>query len=124
MTEHPLAEIIEAHEQRAVRYRINLKASARKSYGAYKPVIVYPDGRSQIVGQHLERRYREWIDGKPNIKTVFYRNYRGEIFDTRELATAYATSVIEAMARDALDQAEKLRARIANVPHRIAETIR
>jgi len=74
-------------------------ASARKSYGAYKPVIVHihsTGGTStEIVGQ---RGYREhiipltkWYDGPTDV----YHAQRGITFATRTEAVTYAQSVID-----------------------------
>lgn len=71
-----------------------MRASARKSYGEYKPVIVHTNGRTEIVGQkgRLDRIQAQ---------TVFYsgpseiwRGRRGVTFTERDDAVAYAQRVI------------------------------
>lgn len=63
-----------------------MRASARKSLGEYKPLIVHKSGRTEVVGQrgHTER----WVALTNSGET--YRARRGVTFKSREDAVAYA----------------------------------
>lgn len=69
---------------------IETKASANKSFGDYKPVIVHDNGSQEIVGK--KGRYI-----RIQTETVFYggpsemvRYQRGKTFPTKEEAVALA----------------------------------
>ena len=61
-----------------------MKASARKSHGEFKPVIIHPNGRNETVGRNT--RYC------PYTHREFSR--RGVTFEKRPDAVAYAAQVI------------------------------
>lgn len=71
------------------------KASARKSFGSFKPVVVKGDGSTEVCGQRAELRNKVWVDGRPDPKTAYVQNHRGVTFQTRDEATAYARACIE-----------------------------
>jgi len=73
-----------------------MKASARKSYGEYKAVIVHEmlGGRirTEVLGQKavpLIWRGSEYLPGGPT------RHVRGRVFATRDEAVAHAQAVID-----------------------------
>lgn len=72
-----------------------MKASARKSYGEYKPLIVHPSGRTEVVGQrgHLERiqPQTKFYDGPLEV----WHAHRGVTFKSREEAVRYAQQHID-----------------------------
>ena len=76
-----------------------MKASARKSYGEYKPMIVHPGirgrSRSEIVGQrgHMQRiqPQTKFYEGP----TEIWHARRGVTFKDRAEAIAYAQKVID-----------------------------
>ena len=61
-----------------------MKASARKSHGEYKPVIVHDSGRTEIIGRNV--RYC------PYTHRTFGR--RGVVFAGRADAVGYAAQTI------------------------------
>lgn len=64
-----------------------MKATARKSYGKYKPVIQHPCGRTEIVGKREVSGYWARVAGKE-------RFGRGAAFASREDAIEYAQKQI------------------------------
>ena len=70
-------------------------AGARKSYGEYKPVIVHPDGRTEICGQNVrwERIEAQTRFYSGPSERLVYRS--GVTFKTREEAIAFAQKDIE-----------------------------
>lgn len=100
-----LEDIRAAHLARAAYIRENLKPSARKSFGSYKPLVVRPNGSTEVVGTRAETRYRTWIDGKPDPRTAYTHYERGKTFSTRPEAIAFAVTVIERRALHAEKQA-------------------
>ncbi len=86
-----------------------MKASARKSYGAYKPVVEHDSGRTEIVGKRTKSSYWDVVAGRE-------RYCRGITFATRAEAVAYAQNHIirlnDAIERRAREHAER-RARYA-----------
>lgn len=68
-----------------------MKASARKSYGKYKPMVIHPCGRTQILGQ---RGYvQHWVALTNDGRT--YHARRGLTFETRHQAIEYTEKWIE-----------------------------
>jgi hypothetical protein len=74
------------------------KASARKSLGEYKPLIVYPDGRTEVCEQSPERHDRNTKRGivKGN------RMARGVAYSSKEEAIQAAQDVIDVRRADAI----------------------
>lgn len=107
-----LSECIEDTE-RQIEFFKKYKASARKSYGSYKPIIVSPDGRTEVCGQRRETRYLVWVDGKPDPKTMYVTNHRGLTFPSREEAVQYAYRCIGARVADAEKRLAGFRERAA-----------
>lgn len=74
-----------------------MKASARKSFGEFKPVIVHDDGRTEVVGKR--ERALVWVPGQagmhplPGGPTHFVR---GKTFAAKADAVAYAQRHIDA----------------------------
>lgn len=68
-----------------------MKASARKSLGEFKPLIVHANGRTEIVGQrgHTEH-WQAFTNGGET-----YHARRGVTFTEREDAVAYAQRHID-----------------------------
>lgn len=73
------------------------KASARKSLGEYKPLIVYPSGSTEVCEKSPERQDRYTKHGviKGNKKA------RGTTYPTKEEAVAAAQRVIDLRLEDA-----------------------
>lgn len=67
------------------------KASARKSLGEYKPLIVYPDGRTKVCEQSPDRAARN----TPKGIVQGNRYARGKTYATRAEAIAAAQDVID-----------------------------
>ena len=105
----PAGSLADAHRARAQAMQERSTASARKSFGSYKPVIVHDRGslteRTEVVGTRAETRYREWIDGRPNPRTAYTHYERGMTFSDRGGAVQYAQRVIESRIKDALSMA-------------------
>jgi hypothetical protein len=76
------------------------KASARKSLGEYKPLIVYPCGRTEVCEQSPDRHDRNTKRGviKGN------KMARGTTYSTRDEAVAAAQEWIDMRREDALDR--------------------
>ena len=99
------------------------KASARKSLGEYKPLIVYPEGRTEVCEQSPERFDRYTKQGV--IKGQ--RMARGNTYATREEAIAAAQAVIDARRDEAISRynkysnhpLEKIRAMAERVAHEV-----
>jgi hypothetical protein len=68
-----------------------MKASARKSLGEFKPLIIHSDGRTEVVGQR--GRTEHWVALTNSGET--YRARRGITFETSEEAIAYAQNRID-----------------------------
>lgn len=68
-----------------------MKASARKSLGEYKPVIVHGNGRTEVVGQ---RGHTEHWQALTNCGETYHAR-RGVTFPDRADAVAYAQRHIE-----------------------------
>jgi hypothetical protein len=80
------------------------RASARKSYGEYKPIIVHSDGRTEILGKRerpLIWRGKEPLPGGP---THFVR---GKTFATRYEAEEFADRVINKRIQSAREAMER-----------------
>ena len=74
------------------------KASARKSLGEYKPLIVYPNGKTEVCEQSPERSDRNTKQGI----VPGNRMARGKTYATKEEATAVAQAWIDARRDDAI----------------------
>lgn len=68
-----------------------MKASARKSLGEYKPLIVHDSGRTEVVGKRGHTEY--WIALTYSGET--YRAHRGVTFPSRKEAIDYAQKHID-----------------------------
>ncbi len=68
-----------------------MKASARKSLGEYKPLIVHRSGRTEVVGQ---RGHTEHWQALTNCGET-YRARRGVVFKDRKDAVDYAQRHID-----------------------------
>jgi hypothetical protein len=79
------------------------KASARKSLGEYKPLIIYPNGSTEVCEKSPERNDRNTKAGlvKGN------RLARGKTYTTKEEAVEAAQNVIDIRRQDALSRIEK-----------------
>jgi hypothetical protein len=79
-----------------------VKASARKSLGEYKPLIVYPSGKTEVCEKSPDRFDRHTKHGviKGN------RMARGNTYETKEEAIAAAQHVIDIRRNDALRRIE------------------
>lgn len=77
-------------------------ASARKSLGEFKPIIVYPNGKTEVCEQSPERANQHTKYGviKGN------RMARGTTYKTREEAIAAAQAVIDARRDEAIARRE------------------
>lgn len=74
------------------------KASARKSLGEYKPLIVYPDGKTEVCEQSPERFGR-------NTKTGYVKGNRlarGTTYSSKEEAIEAAQEIINDRREEAL----------------------
>jgi hypothetical protein len=82
---------------------VAVKASARKSLGEYKPLIVYPNGKTEVCEKSPERFDRHTKHGviKGN------RLARGNTYATREEAIAAAQDFIDIRRNAALSNIEK-----------------
>jgi len=69
------------------------KASARKSYGEYRPMIVFPCGRTELLGKrgYIHREVAQTKFGYSSEYPVFKR---GKHFDERKDAVSYAERTI------------------------------
>ena len=78
-------------------------ASARKSLGEFKPVIVYPTGKTEVCEQSPDRFTRHTKQG------IIPRNRmaRGNTYATREEAIAAAQEIIDIRREHALDRLTK-----------------
>ena len=78
------------------------KPDGRKSYGSYKPVIVYPP----VPGSGYEKKTEvlgcDWTESKYE---------RGETFNTKKEAAAFAAGVIEDRVAALKKDIEKIEAR-------------
>jgi hypothetical protein len=74
------------------------KASARKSLGKYKPLIVYPAGNTEVVEQSPERFTRNTKLGEIKGNKLA----RGTTYATREEAIAAAQKLIDLRREDAM----------------------
>lgn len=68
-----------------------MKASARKSLGEFKPLIVHASGRTEVVGQRGNTEH--WVALTNSGET--YHARRGVTFKTREEAIEYAQRRID-----------------------------
>lgn len=68
-----------------------MKASARKSLGEFKPLIVHDSGRTEVVGRRGTTEH--WVALTNSGET--YRPRRGVTFKERADAVAYAQRHIE-----------------------------
>lgn len=73
------------------------KASARKSLGDFKPLIVYPGGKTEVCEQPPERFDRHTKNGV----IPGQRMARGTTYKTREEAVAVAQAWIDLRRADA-----------------------
>lgn len=74
-----------------------MKASARKSYGEFKPVIVHDDGRTEVVGKR--ERPLVWVPGQAGMHPLPggpTHLVRGKTFAAKADAVAYAQRHIDA----------------------------
>ncbi len=76
-----------------------MKASARKSYGEYKPVIIYDNGRTEICGKkgYVVQEQAQTQFGYSSERTIFQR---GKTFKERQDAVDYAQAVIDRRQRE------------------------
>lgn len=70
-----------------------MKASARKSLGEYKPLIIHASGRTEVIGKREATGYQARVEGKER-----YR--RGLTFTDRAAAMAYAQRHIDRLIED------------------------
>lgn len=94
-------------------------ASARKSLGEYKPLIVYPDGSTEVCEQSPERADRHTKYGviKGN------RKARGTTYKTRAEAIAVAQAWIDARRAEAITRFAKYSAFDKVDPEVLARTL-
>lgn len=78
------------------------KPDGRKSYGSYKPVIVYPPVPGSGYAKKTEVLGRDWTESKYE---------RGETFNTKAEAAAFAAGVIEDRVAALKKDIEKIEAR-------------
>lgn len=71
-----------------------MEATARKSFGGYKPVIRYSDGRTEVCGQNA-RLIREFPQTKFGCYSERIKHKRGVTFASRDDAVMYAQRVID-----------------------------
>lgn len=71
-----------------------MKASARKSYGEYKPVIIYDDGRTTICGQRGYNVY-EYAQTQFGYSSIRWVAKRGLTFKLRSEAVDFAQRDID-----------------------------
>lgn len=83
-------------------------ASARKSQGEYKPVIVHTSGRTEVLQQATVKPYSRTLDGKRRLYTA---EARGTTYATREEALAVAQAHIDRCLADALKRRAAAKAR-------------
>lgn len=76
-------------------------ASARKSLGEYKPLIKYPNGRTEVCEQSSERRDTGDVRAGG---TKGNRMARGTVYATRAEAVAAAQALIDLRLDDARKQ--------------------
>ena len=79
------------------------KASARKSLGEYKPIIVYPNGKTEVCEKSPDRfdKYTKKGVIKGN------RMARGNTYETKEQAIDAAQRIIDLRREDALERVNK-----------------
>ena len=97
-------------EAKQVAHTPGPKASARKSCGEYKAVVIHPDGRTEILGKRerpLIWRGREALPGGP---THFVR---GKTFATRDEAVTFAQRTIDLRAQKNAEYMAQFNARRA-----------
>jgi len=71
-----------------------MKASARKSYGEYKPVIIYDNGRTEICGQRGYNVF-EYAQTQFGYSSIRWVAKRGLTFKLRAEAVDFAQRDIE-----------------------------
>jgi hypothetical protein len=81
----------------------SVKASARKSLGEYKPLIVYPNGKTEVCEQSPERAT---VHTKAGVIRG-NRMARGTTYNTRDEAITAAQTVINNRREEALARAAK-----------------
>lgn len=76
-----------------------MKATARKSYGEYKPIIVFDSGRTEICGKNgrVVHEQAQTQFGYSSSRTIYQR---GVTFRVRQDAVDYAQVVIERRQRN------------------------
>lgn len=87
-----------------------MKASARKSLGEFKPLIIHASGRTEVVGQRGHTEH--WIALTNGGET--YHARRGVTFKTREEAVAYAQARIDRLTEFAAKRRAEYEARHAS----------
>lgn len=94
--------LIKSRENNIARLRA-AKPDGRKSYGSYKPVIVYP---TPVLGSGYAKKTevlgRDWTESKYE---------RGETFNTKAEAAEFAARVIEERVAALEKDIEKIEAR-------------
>lgn len=82
---------------------VSVTASARKSLGEYKPLLVYPNGKTEVCEQSAERFDRNTKKGMVNGN----RMARGNTYASRQDAIEAAQKVIDTRRVDAETMYEK-----------------
>jgi hypothetical protein len=98
------------------------KASARKSLGEFKPLIVYPDGKTEVCEQSPDRQERYTKQGIVRGN----RLARGNTYLTKEEAVEAAQIVIDIRREDALRRVKEwsvIPGRESGVEHSRKESI-
>ena len=110
-----LADVAAGNDRAAKFYRDEVRPSARKSFGSFKPVLVYPGGRTEICGQRAVTSYKIWQASQPDPKSAYVKYSRGKTFPTRDEAIAYAADYALRRSLDAERRAEHALAALARV---------
>lgn len=75
-----------------------VSASARKSFTEYKPILVHPSNRTEVLGRAVV------VDELKNFHQTFSR---GTIFNNREDAVAYAEATKQLRINDVIARAAR-----------------
>lgn len=97
---------------------MSVKASARKSLGEYKPLIVFPDGSTQIVEQADERQLQYSISERRYFRENKYA--RGTTYKNREDAINAAQIKIDMNLKEARERLVKFE---SNAPEHLREKL-
>jgi hypothetical protein len=81
-----------------------MQASARQSYGRYKPIIRHDSGRTEVLGKRTKSSYLAIVNGHE-------RYCRGLTFATRDQAIAYAQDHINRLQKRIDDRRQAYAAR-------------